>query len=247
MSPATAPPAERPIPIFIGYDPRERAATNVLIDSLYQHSSLPLAITPLVTPQLEVGGLFNRPRDPKQSTAFSFTRFLVPHLMGFQGWAIFMDCDMLCRADIAALWSQRDPRYAVMCVQHEHVPSETRKFLGEVQSPYPKKNWSSLMLMQCDRCTALTPEYVNSASGLELHRFHWLEGDHEIGAIEGGWNHLVAVQPPPESGHGEEAAAAPPLLHWTLGGPWFREQRGMGGVLAAEWFAARDDAMRLWD
>ena len=97
-----------PIPIFIGYDPRERAATNVLIDSLYQHSSMPLAITPLVTPQLEAQGLYRRDRDPKQSTAFSFTRFLVPHLTGYQGWALFMDCDMLCRADIKALWDQRD-------------------------------------------------------------------------------------------------------------------------------------------
>ena len=144
-----------PIPIFIGYDPRERAATNVLIDSLYQNSSAPLAITPLVTPQLEAQGLFRRARDPKQSTAFSFTRFLVPYLMGYQGWALFMDCDMLCRADIKQLWDQRDDAYGAMCVQHEHVPGETVKFLGEVQSAYPKKNWSSLMLLNCSRCTKL--------------------------------------------------------------------------------------------
>ncbi len=227
-----------PIPVFIGYDPRERAATNVLIDSLYQHSSTPLAITPLVTPQLEQQGLYWRTRDPKQSTAFSFTRFLVPNLMGYQGWAVFMDCDMLCRADLKALWDQRDDRYAVMCVQHEHIPAEQVKFLGEVQSAYPKKNWSSLMLLNCSRCTRLTVEYVNSATGLELHRFHWLEGDHQIGALDPGWNHLVDVQPPQE--HAQ-------LLHWTLGGPWFREQRTMGGGLAAEWFGARDEAMKLWD
>ena len=229
-----------PIPVFIGVDPRERAATNVLIDSLYQHSSAPLAITPLVTPQLEAQGLYWRVRDPKQSTAFSFSRFLVPHLMGYQGWAIFMDCDMLARSDIAALWAQRDEQMAVMCVQHEHVPSETVKFLGEVQSAYPKKNWSSLMLLNCSRCTALTPEFVNTASGLELHRFHWLEGDHLIGALPESWNHLVAVQDPSKA---EDAS----LLHWTLGGPWFREQRTMGEGLAAEWFAARDDAFRLWN
>ncbi|MCP9890243.1 hypothetical protein KBY57_04085 [Cyanobium sp. Aljojuca 7D2] len=229
-----------PITVFIGVDPRERAATNVLIDSLYQHSSAPLAITPLVTPQLEAQGLYWRARDPKQSTAFSFSRFLVPHLMGYQGWAIFMDCDMLARGDIAALWALRDEQMAVMCVQHEHVPSETVKFLGEVQSAYPKKNWSSLMLLNCSRCTALTPEFVNTASGLELHRFHWLEGDHEIGALPEGWNHLVAVQ---DHAKAEDAS----LLHWTLGGPWFREQRTMGEGLAAEWFAARDDAFRLWD
>jgi hypothetical protein len=88
-----------PIPVFIGYDPHERAAVNVLIDSLYQHSSQPLALTPIVARQLE--GTYRRERDPRQSTEFSFSRFLVPHLMGYQGWAIFMDCDMLVRGDIA--------------------------------------------------------------------------------------------------------------------------------------------------
>jgi hypothetical protein len=229
-----------PIPVFIGHDPRERAATNVLIDSLVQHSSMPLAITPLVTPQLEAQGLYRRERDPKQSTAFSFTRFLVPHLMDYRGWAVFMDCDMLCRGDIAALWQLREDRYAVMCVQHEHVPAESVKFLGEVQSAYPKKNWSSLMLLNCGRCTALTPDFVNTATGLELHRFHWLAGDHEIGALPPGWNHLVDVQEP-------ALAQEAPLLHWTLGGPWFRDQRTMGAALAAEWFGAREDAFRLWD
>jgi hypothetical protein len=236
--------SDLPIPIFIGYDPRERAATNVLIDSLYQHSSVPLAITPLVTPQLERQGLYRRDRDPRQSTAFSFTRFLVPHLMGYAGWAIFMDCDVLCRGDIAELWALREDTFAVQCVQHEHVPGETVKFLGEVQSAYPKKNWSSLMLLQCNRCTALTPDYVNSATGLELHRFHWLAGDHEIGALPDRWNHLVDVQAAPAAAATE---GGPVLLHWTLGGPWFRDQRTMGGPLAAEWFSARDDALKLWD
>lgn len=228
------------IPIFIGCDPRERAATNVLIDSLIQHSSLPLAITPMVTTQLTSQGLYWRERSPKQSTAFSFTRFLVPYLMDYEGWALFIDCDMLCRGDIAELWTQRDDKLALLCVQHDHQPTQNQKFLGEVQSPYPKKNWSSLMLLNCSRCTSLTPEFVNTATGLELHRFHWLSGDHEIGAIQGRWNHLVDVQDP-------SLAEGSPLLHWTLGGPWFREQRTMGGSLAAEWFAARDDAFRLYD
>jgi hypothetical protein len=230
-----------PIPIFIGYDPRERAATNVLIDSLYQYSSTPLAITPIVLSQVESQQLYWRARVPLQSTAFSFSRFLVPRLMGYKGWAIFMDCDMLCRSDITELWEHRDDRYAVMCVQHQHVPVESRKFLGEFQSCYDKKNWSSLMLFNCQKCTALTPEYVNQASGLELHRFHWLESDELIGALPiERWNHLVDVQPPSQS---TNAA----LLHWTLGGPWFREQSTMGCSLATEWFRARDDAMRLWD
>jgi lipopolysaccharide biosynthesis glycosyltransferase len=164
--------------------------------------------------------------------------------MGYQGWAIFMDCDMLCRGDISELWALREDRYAVLCVQHDHRPNESAKFLGEVQSAYPKKNWSSLMLLNCARCTALTPDYVNTASGLQLHRFDWLDGDHQIGALPDRWNHLVDVQPAPRQ---PAAEGGPTLLHWTLGGPWFREQRTMGGPLAAEWFSARDDALRLWD
>ena len=97
------------------------------------------------------------------------------------------------------------------------------------------------MLLNCSRCTRLTIDYVNTATGLELHRFHWLDGDHEIGAIEGGWNHLVGVQ------ELNESQKTPKMLHWTLGGPWFREQRIMGGTLAAEWFSARDDSIKLWD
>ncbi len=234
----------QPIPIFIGYDPRERAATNVLIDSLYQNSSVPLSITPLVTPQLEKQGLYYRERDPKQSTAFSFTRFLVPKLMGYQGWAIFMDCDILCRGDIASLWEERNEKYAALCVKHEHIPSETVKFQGEVQSAYPKKNWSSLMLLNNSRCRNLTVQYVNHASGLELHRFHWLKDEKEIGSLDKKWNHLVDVQP---SSISKDNADNATLLHWTLGGPWFKDQRTMGGHMAAEWFSARDASMKLWD
>ena len=101
------------------------------------------------------------------------------------------------------------------------------------------------MMLNCCRCKALTVDYVNRATGLDLHRFHWLAGDHEIGALDGGrWNHLVAVQ---EDLALSDEQPRPQLLHWTLGGPWFRDQRTMGGALAAEWFSARDDAMKLWD
>jgi hypothetical protein len=155
-----------------------------------------------------------------------------------------MDCDMLARGDIAELWQLRDERHALMVVKHEHLPGETVKFLGAEQTRYAKKNWSSLMLFQCERCTALTPEFVNGATGLQLHRFKWLAGDHEIGALPmDRWNHLIDVQAPAA---GPDAQGGPALVHWTLGGPWFQETRLAGGVLAAEWLAAREAAMRLW-
>src|SRR3990167_3020166 len=138
------------IRIFIGYDPREAVAFNVLAHSIQSRATRPVAITPLMLSQLD--GLMWRERHNLQSTDFSFSRFLVPHLCGFEGWALFMDCDMLVLDDIAQLWDLRDDRFAVQCVKHEHVPPEQKKFLGQAQTRYEKKNWSSVMLFNNPRC-----------------------------------------------------------------------------------------------
>jgi lipopolysaccharide biosynthesis glycosyltransferase len=177
--------------------------------------------------------VFKREKNPLQSTEFSFSRFLVPWLCGYQGWALFSDCDMLVLDDIASLWAMRDERHAVLVVQHEHVPVETTKFLGAPQSKYGKKNWSSVMLMNCAACKALTPEYVNTATGLELHQFKWLENDALIGALPSRWNHLVGYDAPRK-----DAA----LVHFTIGGPYFDEYRDC--EYSAEWFRERDAMLR---
>ena len=119
---------------------------------------------------------------------------------------------MIMRGDIATLWSLRDNNYSVMCVQHDHDPKERKKFLGETQSKYGKKNWSSMMLFNTPKCTALDIEYVNTRSGLELHQFKWLDNDNLIGNIDKSWNHLVGYQ------HDDDN---PNLVHYTLGGPYF--------------------------
>ena len=215
------------IRVFIGYDSRETVAYNVLAHSINRHASAPVAITPVMLSQLE--GVFRREKNPLQSTEFSFSRFLAPWMCDYQGWAIFMDCDMLVREDIAKLWALRDDRYAVQVVKHTHVPKEEVKFLGAVQTKYEKKNWSSVMLMNCAKCKALTPEFVNTASGMELHQFKWLGNDDLIGELPSKWNHLVAYDP-----HRTDAS----LLHYTIGGPWFKEYENT--EYAAEWFAERD-------
>jgi hypothetical protein len=221
------------IRVFIGYDPREAVACNVLTHSINRRASRPVAVAPLMLSQL--GRLMWRERHPLQSTDFSFSRFLTPYLCGFEGWAVFMDCDMLVLDDIARLWDLRDDRYAVMCVHHNHVPEEETKFLGQAQTRFEKKNWSSVMLMNCAKCTALTPDYVNTASGLELHRFHWLDGDHLIGEIPHRWNHLVDYDPAVPAGDVSN-------LHYTTGGPYFDDYRDCG--YADLWFAERDDMLR---
>jgi lipopolysaccharide biosynthesis glycosyltransferase len=207
------------IPLFIGYDTREPVAWHVAAHSISVRSSLPVAAHPIVLSQL--AHTFSRVRDVKQATDFSFSRFLVPHLSGYQGWSIFMDCDVLCLDDIAQLWALRDDRFAVMVVKHQHEPKEATKFLGQVQTSYPMKNWSSVMLINNARCAALTPEYVNQASGLDLHRFRWLESEDLIGSLPGRWNHLVDYDPPAPQ---EELS----LLHFTSGGPWFPDYSNCG-------------------
>ena len=215
------------IKVFIGYDEREAVAFSVLSRSIHHRSSEPVAIAPVALSQLE--GVYRRPRDPLQSTDFSFSRFLTPWLCGYRGWAVFMDCDMLVLDDIAELWRLRDDRYAVQVVKHHHVPKEDIKFLGAKQTKYEKKNWSSVMLVNCERCTRLTPEYVNGATGLELHQFKWLESDALIGEIPSKWNHLVGYDAPRRDAS---------LVHYTIGGPYFDEYRDC--EYAAEWFAERD-------
>ena len=215
------------IPIYIGFDPRETVAFHVLAHSIHARASQPVAIAPLMLSQLK--GVLTRERHPLQSTDFSFSRFLTPWLSGHTGWSLFMDCDMLMLADIAKLWAMRDERYAVMVVMHDHVPRETTKFLGEPQTRYEKKNWSSVMLFNNARCRVLTPEYVNTASGLELHQFKWLGDDSQIGALPGAWNHLVGYDPP---------RADASLVHYTLGGPYFPQYAGC--EYAEEWRRERD-------
>ena len=211
--------------IFIGYDPNESVAYHVLAHSILRRSSIPVSIAPLVRAHLN--GVYARERGPTESTEFSLTRFLVPCLSGYRGWSLFMDCDMLCRTDIAVLASEtrRQADKAVLVCKHDYVPKTARKFLGQVQTRYARKNWSSLMLLNNERCRALTPDYVNAASGLELHRFAWL-GDRDIGALSLEWNWLVG-----EYDHNPAAK----IVHFTLGGPYFDDYRDCD--YAPEWFA----------
>lgn len=215
------------IRVFIGYDPREAVAFNVLSFSILRHATQPTAVTPLALSQLD--GLYKRERHPLQSTDFSFTRFLTPHLSNFEGWSVFMDCDMLMKDDIANLWNLRDDRFAIQVVKHEHVPKEKTKFLNQPQSKYEKKNWSSVILFNNAKCRALNVDYVNTASGLELHQFKWLNDDRLIGEIPPRWNYLVGCN---------ETPADVALAHFTLGGPYFEEYRNC--EFSDEWRHERD-------
>jgi len=220
------------INIFIGYDNKEKVAFNTLAYSIIKNSTKPVAITPIALNNIKDD--FVRERNNLSSTEFSFSRFIIPHLMNYQGWALFMDCDMLMKADIAELWRLRDDKYAVQVCKHDYVPKEKTKFLGQTQTVYPKKNWSSFMLMNCRKCTQLTPNYVNRASGLELHQYKWLEGDHLIGELPLEWNWLVG-----EYSYNEDVKN----VHYTKGGPYFKDYKGCDYNL--DWFNYYNESNKI--
>jgi hypothetical protein len=208
--------------IWIGFDPREADAFAVARNSTLRRMTAPIPVHGLMLADMQARGLYTRPTERVDgqlwdaisgapcSTEFSLSRFLVCHLAR-RGWALFMDSDVLVRANIARLFDELDPTKAVMCVQHNHEPSNLAKMDGQIQTAYGRKNWSSVMAFNADHPAnrALTPEYVNSAKGLELHQFAWLDDD-MIGALDPKWNYLVG-----ESDRPTDVAVA----HFTLGIP----------------------------
>lgn len=233
--------------IFIGWDPREAAAYAVARQSVQRRLSQPIPIRGLVREDLVAAGLYTRPTvlapgrtgrvlwdvisDAPMSTEHANARFLVPHLAG-QGWAMFMDGDVLVRDDLVALFDRLDPRFALYCVQHRFEPEAGTKMDGQIQTRYARKNWSSVMVFNCDHPAnaALTVELVNTVPGRDLHRFCWL-ADHLIGDLSPAFNFLVGHTP---------ADVDPKLAHFTDGVP---DMPGYEDVAYAdEWRAER----RLW-
>lgn len=218
------------IRLFVGFDPREAVAYHTFCQSVLEKASQPVSFTPLVLKALP--GYTETHTDG--SNTFIYSRFLTPHLCNFDGWALFADGDMICRDDITKLWALRDPSKALMVVQHDYQTKAAVKYLGNKNQNYPRKNWSSVMLFNNAACKALTPEYVNKASGLELHQFKWLDRDDQIGGLPAEWNHLVGYD-----AHRRGAA----LVHYTSGGPWFLEYKDC--EYADEWFTERDKMLQV--
>jgi lipopolysaccharide biosynthesis glycosyltransferase len=214
------------IPIFIGYDPREAIAFHVCSNSIIRHSSQPVSINPLALNILK--GYEETHTDG--SNHFIYSRFLVPHLMNYQGWAIFIDGDMILRDDITKLWELRDESKAVQVVKHDYRTRLAEKYLGAKNEDYPRKNWSSVILWNCHHPDniVLTPSLIEKQTGAYLHRFTWLK-DELVGELPKEWNWLDI-----EYDHNPSAK----LVHYTLGTPCFHEFADRGSF-ADEWHRER--------
>jgi lipopolysaccharide biosynthesis glycosyltransferase len=217
--------------ICIGYDQNEAVAFHVLAHSILRRASRPVAIIPIYLPQLQASGLYTRERNPKQSTDFTFARFLTPYLAASRV-SIFLDCDMLCLTDICELedLAIADPYQDIHVIKHSYIPKGERKFLDNEQTLYPCKNWSSLMVFNGSRMAVknLTPAAVNSLSPMELHQFKWCKN---IGELPVEYNHLVGEYAPNPSAK---------IIHFTNGGPWFRAYQNC--EFSNEWFEEYDHA-----
>jgi len=203
----------KPIPIFVGYDPREAVAYHTCVNSIIRHASKPVAIIPLAL------NLFEDYKETHTdgSNQFIYSRFLVPHLMEYKGKAIFIDGDMIVRDDIVKLWNLTTGHLAwdVAVVKHDYKTKLTEKYLGAKNEDYPRKNWSSVIIWNCPTYPnrKLTPEFIQKSTGAELHRFTWID-DNRILELPREWNWL-----PDEFGPNTDAK----LLHYTLGTPCFHE------------------------
>lgn len=230
--------------VWIGFDPREAAAFAVARFSTIRRLALrALPIRGLVLRELQDSGLYKRPIewiegpagrkimwDPlskaPMSTQHANARFLVPHLAK-SGWALFMDGDVLVRSDVTRIFDNLDPSKALYCVKHENMPPPGVKMDGQAQTQYARKNWSSVMIFNCDHDanTALTLKVINAVPGRDLHRFFWLKDD-QIGELPLEWNWLVRQSAP---------MASPKIVHFTEGCP---DMAGYeGDPYADEWRA----------
>jgi lipopolysaccharide biosynthesis glycosyltransferase len=209
------------IPIFIGYDTKETIAYHTCVNSIIRHSTNPISIVPL---SLNLLKGYNETHTDG-SNQFIYSRFLLPHLMDYNGWAIFIDGDMIIRDDITELYNLQDNDYAVMVVKHDYKTKSNIKYLGSKNEDYPRKNWSSVVLWNCGHIKnkILTPEFIQKSNGSYLHRFSWLN-DNDIGSLPFEWNWL-----PDEYGENNNAK----LLHYTIGTPCFNEFNNT--TQAAEW------------
>ena len=217
---------------FIGYDSKEDIAYRVCKQSLLNKTSTKINVLSLKLHELVAKNFYRRSIDPLASTEFTYTRFLVPALMNFKGWAVFCDCDFIFLEDISLLFKNLSDDKAIYCVQHDYTPKEKHKMDGKQQTIYPRKNWSSFIVYNCSHPSnkKLNVDLVNTESGAFLHQFKWLK-DSEIGALDERWNWLEGWT----SNHNN---SSPYAVHFTRGGPWFNEWQDV--EFANEWMKERD-------
>lgn len=199
--------------VYVGYDTRLDTVYNVCEHSIRRNSNV--NVIPLIQSELRHNNLYYRGIDKLASTEFTITRFLVPTLNQFKGWALFCDCDFLFTIDVNEVFDLAEDKYAVMVVKHNYTPKTNIKMDNKHNHSILRKNWSSFILYNCEHHSnkKLDTTLVNTAAPEYLHRFMWLD-DEYIGELDHTYNWLVGY-------YNETLDIKPKILHYTDGGPWF--------------------------
>ena len=191
-----------PLKVFIGVDRRQPLAYNVARNSVERHAKSRVQVEPLRIDWL--------PITRQGLTEFTFSRYLVPWLMGYKGQAVFLDGDMVVKIDITRILDDLDPLAAVSIVKSRQ-----------------RFEWPSLMVFNCAHplCAVLTPEFVESPAN-SPHTLEWAAD--ATGTLDPSWNYCV--------GYDTTGADTAKIIHFTAGIPCWPEtkQCGMAGAWREE-------------
>jgi hypothetical protein len=208
-----------PIRVYVGSQDAQMLAVRVLEFSIRAHTSGDVVVFPLHEANVDFPmprHASNRPRTP-----FSFQRFYIPSLQGYQGRAIYLDSDMQVFRDIKEVWTLPFDGADLLAAREPGESSRRPQF--------------SVMLLNCDELRWNLPEIVAALDRGEL-TYETLMYDMAVArsiraAIDPSWNSLERYVP------GETG-----LLHYTdmPTQPWVSLENPNGSVWVRDLIAAVD-------
>ena len=210
------------IDVFVGTDRSQLLAVSVLEHSIKRHTDRAVRVSPLIDLDLP------EPRDVRQGsrTNFSFARFAIPELAGYQGRALYLDADMLVFRDIGELWDI--PFEGATVVIQEAIPDHA-SVPRKPGAPGRRIKQCSVMLIDCARARWKVAEIVAGLDGRYtyedlMHDFCILPESEIRYAVPFAWNSL------------EHFDAETRLIHYTDMDtqPWVSPMNRLGRLWLAE-------------
>lgn len=224
-----------PIRVFVGADRSQALAVRVLEHSIRRHTTAAVEVVPMI--DLDVP----TPRDPRngQRTGFSYSRFCIPELAGYQGRALYLDADMQVFRDIRELWEI--PFDGCKVVIQEALPEDATQ-PEKTGAPGERIKQCSVMLLDCARLDWDIREIVAAMdrgdydyAGL-MYQLCLLDESEIRYGVPWQWNSLE---------HWDKSTG---LLHYTdmYTQPWVSPDNPLGALWFAEVRAMlRDGSLRI--
>jgi lipopolysaccharide biosynthesis glycosyltransferase len=155
--------AGEPIRVFVGADESQLVPAAVLEYTIRKHTAGRVEFTTMRDLPVPM------PKDPakRPRTGFSFYRFMLPKLAGYQGRALYLDCDMQVFANLSELWAIPFDGQTVLCT---YQPEPPERWKGN-KSFKPGRHLA-VMMLDCSRLDWDVHEIVR---GLDEDRYGYTE------------------------------------------------------------------------